>query len=463
MALKTAGLLALMAQAGLHVPAEPDSSVPVFKSIFADIGDEQSIAASLSTFGWHITNVASMDRDLRLPALVLLDEIGAGTDPIEGGALGVAIVDHFRTRGAVVLGTTHYDALKTYAQTTPGVQCAAFAFDPVGFAPTYELIYGSPGRSLALEMAGRLGLSRKVIDKARASLGTREAQLANQLARVDEDLAQLSEERKAAAREREAMARARAAAERREAGAARTRRGVQAQGHRSRGDRVRAATREIDAVVAALKRQTSALTTRETGAPRLSTGDHGALKSHAKAAVEAAAAQALGDRSETPAPVAAPAVESRAPRVGDRVIVPPFGLQGVVKSLADGQAEIDVQGKRLRARARDLTVLSAPVAKAAAPPASVRVNIDLVPREGVLSDLNVIGLTVDEALTRTERFLDETLVTDQRTVRVIHGHGTGRLQKAISGFLKSHPLVAGFHTAPTEHGGGGVTVVELKD
>ena len=112
-----------MAQAGLHVPAEPDSSVPVFKSVFADIGDEQSIAASLSTFGWHITNVASMDRDLRLPALVLLDEIGAGTDPIEGGALGVAIVDHFRTRGALVLGTTHYDALKTYAQTTPA--CSA--------------------------------------------------------------------------------------------------------------------------------------------------------------------------------------------------------------------------------------------------------------------------------------------------------------------------------------------------
>ena len=226
---------------------------------------------------------------------------------------------------------------------------------------------------------------------------------------------------------------------------------------------MRAATREIDAVVAALKRQTSALTTRDAGVPRLSTGDHGALKAHAKAAVGAAAAQALGDRAEAPAPVAPPAVEARAARVGDRVVVPPFSLQGVVKSLTDGQAEIDVQGKRLRARARDLTVLAAPAARAAAPVNSVRVNIELVPREGVLSDLNVIGLTVDEALTRAERFLDQSLVTDQRTVRVIHGHGTGRLQKAISGFLKSHPLVAGFHTAPTEHGGGGVTVVELKD
>ncbi len=463
-ALKTAGLLALMAQAGLHVPAEPGSSVPVFRSVFADIGDEQSIAASLSTFGWHITNVASMDRDLRLPALVLLDEIGAGTDPVEGGALGVAIVDHFRRRGALVLGTTHYDALKTYAQTTPNVRCAAFAFDPVGFAPTYELIYGSPGRSLALEMAGRLGLNRTIIDKARAGLGTREAQLASQLARMDDDLAQLAEERKAAAREREAMATARAAAEHREEELRAREEAFKRKVSDRVEDRVRAATREIDAVVAALKRQTSALTTREAGVPRLSTGDHGALKSHAKAAVEAVAAQALGgDRAQAAAAVATPEVESRPARVGDRVIVPPFGLQGIVKSLADGHADIDVQGKRLRARARDLAVLAAPAAKAAVPPNNVRVNIDLVPREGVLADLNVIGLTVDEAITRAERFLDETLVTDQRTVRVIHGHGTGRLQKAISGFLKSHPLVAGFHTAPTEHGGGGVTVVELKE
>ena len=227
-----------------------------------------------------------------------------------------------------MLGTTHYDALKTYAQTTAGVQCAAFAFDPVGFAPTYELIYGTPGRSLALEMAGRLGLSRKVIDKARASLGTREAQLANQLARVDEDLAQLSEERKAAAREREAMARARAAAERREQELREREEAFKRKVTDRVEDRVRAATREIDAVVAALKRQTSALTTRETGVPRLSTGDHGALKSHAKAAVDAAAAQALGDRAEAPAPVAAPAVESRAGprrRSRDRAAVRPAG------------------------------------------------------------------------------------------------------------------------------------------
>ncbi len=460
-ALKTAGLLALMAQAGLHIPADPGSSLPVFKSVFADIGDQQSIAASLSTFGWHVTNIAAMDHDLRLPALVLLDEIGAGTDPIEGGALGVAVVDHFRVRGALVVGTTHYDALKTYAQTTPGVQCAAFAFDPVGFAPTYQLLYGSPGRSLALEMAGRLGLNPRIVEQARQWLGARDALLANQLARVDDDLQQLADQRRAVEREREALAQARARAERREDELRAREDAFKHKLHDRIEDRVRAATREIDTVVQALKRQTSALAMRETGLPRLSTGDQGALKAHAKAAVEAAAARALDGR-DAPPPPEAPAV-TRPAVVGDRVVVPPFGLEGIVKAITDGQADIDVHGKRLRAPVRNLKVAGPAVQAPVRQAATIRVNVDLVPREGVLSDLNVIGCTVDEALARAERFLDESLVTDQRTVRVIHGHGTGRLQKAISGFLKTHPLVENFYTAPTEHGGGGVTVVELKD
>jgi DNA mismatch repair protein MutS2 len=464
-ALKTAGLLALMAQAGLHVPAAPGSSLPVFKSVFADIGDEQSIAASLSTFGWHITNIAGMDRALRLPALVLLDEIGAGTDPIEGGALGVAIVDHFRTRGALVIGTTHYDALKTYAQTTAGVECAAFAFDPDGFAPTYQLIYGSPGRSLALEMAQRLGLPARIIDRAREALGAREAQLVTQLARVDRDLQELTGQRREVERERLALAAARARVERQEEELRAKEAAFSRKLHDRIDERVRAATREIDTVVQALRRQTSALVSREAGPPRLSTGDHGALRAHAKAAVTAAAARARGEETAAePAPEPAPEVVSRPAATGDRVIVPPFGLEGVVRSISGGHAEVDVHGKRLRAAVRDLqVVVPSKPKKAESGTGQVRVHIDLAPREGVTSDLNVIGCSVDEALTRAERFLDETLVSEQRTVRVIHGHGTGKLQRAISGFLKTHPLVATFYTAPAEHGGGGVTVVELKD
>ena len=182
-ALKTAGLLALMAQSGLRIPAAHGSRLPVFRTVFADIGDEQSIEASLSTFSGHIKNIAAMDRSLSVPCLVLLDEIGSGTDPVEGGALGVAVIDHFRRRGATVIATSHYDALKSYASTTEGVQSAAFGFDPTTFAPTYELLYGSPGRSLALEIAARLGLSASVIAAARNNLTAREARLAEHLAR----------------------------------------------------------------------------------------------------------------------------------------------------------------------------------------------------------------------------------------------------------------------------------------
>ena len=460
-ALKTAGLLPLMAQAGLHIPAEPGSTVPVFQSVFADIGDEQSIASSLSTFGWHITNIASMDRDLRLPALVLLDEIGAGTDPVEGGALGVAIVDHFRQRGAVVVGTTHYEALKAYAATTEGVVSAAFAFDPVGFAPTYELVYGSPGRSLALEMAGRLGLADTIVQGARRALGTREAQLADQLARVDGELRRLAEDRRAVARERDAVQQAQDRAERRESELKAREEAFKRKVNDRIEQRVRAATREIDGIVQALKRQTSALATRDAGAPRLSTGDQGSLKAHARAAVDRAAAEALHGETAQRSPEEPVRVEARPAVPGDRVVVPPFGLEGVVKDVSGGQAEIDVRGKRLKAPVRSLQVLAGQAPTA--PVATVRVNVDLAPREGSLTDLNVVGCTVDEALTRAERFLDETLVTEQRTIRVIHGYGTGRLQKALAGLFKEHPLVSRFHAAPSEAGGAGVTVVELKE
>src|SRR6267378_1412387 len=204
-ALKSAGLLAMMMQAGLRIPAAPGSRLPVFRSLFADIGDEQSIEASLSTFSAHVTNIAAMDRGLHVPALVLLDEVGSGTDPIEGGALGVAVVDHFRTRGATVIATSHYDALKTYAATTDGVASAAFGFEPETFAPTYQLMYGSPGRSLALEIAARLGLNPSVVTAARQNLSAREAQLAEHLVKIDRDMRALEHEQRLAVRERETL------------------------------------------------------------------------------------------------------------------------------------------------------------------------------------------------------------------------------------------------------------------
>ncbi len=473
-ALKTAGLLVLMAQAGLRIPAADGSRLPVFRSLFADIGDEQSIDASLSTFSAHVANIASMDKSLSVPALVLLDEVGSGTDPIEGGALGVAVVDHFRRRGATLIATSHYDALKTYASTTEGVTSAAFGFDADTFAPTYQLLYGSPGRSLALEIAGRLGLNPSVIAAARQNLSAREAQLAEHLAKIDRDMRALEHEQRLASRERETLQATEARMRQREDALHQREETFKRRLTEELETEVRQARHEIDEVIAALKAKTTAI----ANAPRLvSTGDTGAARSDARAAVESIAKRALAggndpeDASDSaiPSPQSAirPSTNSGRPElaegrdviVGDRVIVGGLGLEAIVTGLHDGAADLDVRGKRMRSSIRDLRV----VGGAPAAPPQAHVHVELQPREAGPSDLNVIGCTVDEALSRAERFLDESLLTDQRTVRFIHGYGTGQLKRALAGFLGQHPLVAKFATAPPEQGGGGVTVVELKE
>ena len=174
----------------------------MFRGVFADIGDEQSIEASLSTFSSHISNLVAMDRELQLPALVLLDEVGTGTDPNEGGALATAIVQHFRQRGALVIATTHFDAVKTWGIGTEGVAVAAFAFDPQNFAPTYRLIYGAPGRSLAIEMAQRLGMPQSVIAAARGYLSDDQKRLQAHLSRLDAQARALESDRVKLERER---------------------------------------------------------------------------------------------------------------------------------------------------------------------------------------------------------------------------------------------------------------------
>ncbi len=405
-ALKTAGLLPLLAQSGLLVPAADGTQVPVFRSVFADIGDEQSIAASLSTFSGHIANIVAMDRALMLPALVLLDEAGGGTDPNEGGALAMAMIDHFRVRGAMVVATTHYDALKSYAVTTEGVTPAGFGFDPATFAPTYRLNYGSPGSSLALEIATRLGLPASIIDAARQHRSVREAQLAEHLAKVERDIQSLEHERRLAARERAALEEEATKMQAREHELRNREETFRRRLDERIDARLRDARKEIDAVVAALKARTDAMAAdaERRSAPRLviPTGETGAARAEARAAVEAIGQRLRTTGGEEPqaapaASVAAPEIPGRAPAIGDRVKVGGLGLEGIVQALHDRDAEIDVRGKRLRARVDELRVL-VPAAVGPAQPAKVRVNVELQPREGSLTELNVIGCNVDEAL-----------------------------------------------------------------
>jgi len=449
-ALKTAGLLALMAQAGLHIPAEQSSRVPVFRCVFADIGDEQSISASLSTFSAHIANVVSMDRNLTLPALVLLDEVGAGTDPVEGGALGIAVIDHFRKRGAHLIATTHYDALKSYASTTDGVTSAAFGFDPDSFAPTYRLVYGSPGRSLAIEIAARLGVPPPVIAAARENLSDEQKQLADHLARVDKELRAIEQQRRELSNQRAALIESEKKLRGREVSVREREETFRRRLDTKIDDQLREARREIDKVIDELRNR----------APRLvNTGETGVARSEARASIDQIVGR-IGAKTEGPAKAAPYVTEEPAGPIeaGSRVVVGGLGLEGTVVELRGNDAEIDVRGKRMRAKVRDLRALGGTPASA-----RVNVNVDLQPREGSLSELNVIGQTVDDAIARLEKFLDESTLTDQRTIRIVHGHGTGQLRRAIAAFLKNHPLVAHYELAPQKEGGGGATIVELKD
>jgi DNA mismatch repair protein MutS2 len=408
---------------------------------------------------------------------VLLDELGAGTDPVEGGALGMAIVDHFRERGALVVATTHYDALKSYAATTPGVMAAAFGVSPDSFAPTYRLIYGSPGASLALDMAARLGLPPTIVAAARGFRSTRETQVAEHLARVDQDLQALDRERREVAQERLKLAavendlRARV-----EAVKAR-----EARAQRKADDalqaRLRDAKREIDRVVEDARAKAGALAdaaasprlvTRHGGATRaggrviggLSTGETGGLRAGAHAALDAVAGRVRDGGEAEPADAILPADPALDVPIatGVRVRVPP-GLEGVVTSVQGKTAEVSVNGKRLKAPVADLVVIGR--AGTAAP--AVRVNVNLTSTETSASDLNVVGCTVPEALERTDKFLDQAVLGERREVRVIHGYGTGQLRKAIAAFLADHPQVLRAAGAPANQGGDGVTVVELKD
>ncbi len=458
-ALKTIGLLVLMAQAGLHIPAGQGASLPVFRSVFADIGDEQSIADSLSTFSGHIAHIVAMESSLTLPALVLLDEIGAGTDPVEGGALGSAIIDHFRRRGALVAATTHDDMLKSYASTTGGVACAGFGFDPETYAPTYELTYGSPGRSLALEIAARLGVPASIIDDARARRSTRESQLAEHLARVERDIAQVNAQRAELEAGRRQLAEERATLlqaqqsldEQKKAARQRLRAGVDAE--------LKAARSTVEEILGDLRSRAGALVEPAGGQvagrarQQVTTGATGALRRTAVDALEEVRERSESVFPEPPEPQA----PTTPAQVGDRVRVESLGLEGTLVAVHGDDAEVEARGKRLHVPAGNLRTVEAPAGVGGGVTVAVETNAE------ALQELNVIGCRVDDALSRVEKYVDQALLGGVEQLRVIHGHGTGQLRRAIAGFLDEHPLVAKFEAAAPEQGGRGVTVIELKD
>jgi len=452
-ALKTVGLLTLMAQAGLHIPADRISVVSVFSQLFADIGDEQSIAQSLSTFSSHMKNVIDMFARVTPDSLVLLDEMGAGTDPTEGAALARSIVATLLDRGPLTVATTHYSELKSFAYTTPGVENASVEFNVETLSPTYRLLIGVPGRSNALAIAARLGLPGGIVGRARSYLTPQEVQ-------VDELLGQIKDERDAAE-----AARAAAVAEQQQAEQLRR----VAQETLREAERARVAARE-----AALSELEGELTgireeLRRLGRDReqVAVTREWLRQAETRAtelgqSVRQVRAARPAPRPTGPAPVAL--------RPGDRVIVASLGQQGDVLELRDGdEAEVQVGTFRLRRPLSDLTRLSRNQvrtvereSRTSTPRRAPAVSIVPARGETVPLDIDVRGMRAMEAEETLERYLNDAYLASLPFVRIIHGKGTGALRQAIRQFLAQHPLVAGTEGERDQQGGEGVTIARLR-
>lgn len=479
-ALKAFGLLAVMAQAGLLIPVERGSRFTPLKSIFADIGDDQSISASLSTFSARIAHVVEMEKALELPALMLLDEVGSGTDPVEGGALGTAVIDHFLRRGATIVATTHDDSLKSYAATTPGVAAAAFGFIAETYAPTYRLVYGAPGRSLALEIAERLGMPAPVIADARARRSGRESQLAAHLERVDKELAVLAQEKAVTRAEQDALAAERKALQEREARLAEREAVLKRRMDDKLNERLREARAEVDKVVEELKSKAKLAAgqaeTRLRDGRGLTTGDIGELRAEARASLEEIGAVLDGSAAPEPKEAAPDAI----PANGTTVFVTSFGVDGIVRGGSGKNVDIEMRGKRMRVALKDIRLRrpgsgvqgpgSGPGSRVRPESAAARASMSYArpnpgsaPVAAVSMELMLIGQTVDQAVDNIEKFVDAALLKDARMLRIVHGHGTGKLREAVREFFKKHPLVADIAPAPDSQGGAGATIITLKD
>jgi len=454
--LKTVGLLCAMAQSGLHIPAEEGSRLPLFTQIFADIGDEQSIEQSLSTFSGHMTNIVRIIADAKDHALVLLDEVGAGTDPTEGAALAKAVLLELNERGCRTIATTHYGELKVFAQTTAGFCNASVEFDLNTLRPTYRVIAGLPGSSNALAISGRLGLSKALITRARELMGEAPQAFEQVLKQAEGARRSLDRERSAAARSRQEAEHAtetlkqqqRELDEKREASLARAR--TQAQ------EVLQKARQEANELLEELRVALKETRTHEA----VSTGPNmNALRQRAREVLSALTETVEALPAAPPVKVKAPAHPGLAEvSAGQEVVVRGLGHRGIALGDGKGNDQVEVQVGIMRTRVPvselEPAVPIAPAYTAPRAPASE-------PVRQVLPEIHLLGLRAEEAADRLEEYLYDALEMGLSSVRIVHGFGTGALRGVVRDVLNHHPAVRASRAGGSGEGGGGVTIAEI--
>ncbi len=452
--LKTTGLLALMALAGIPVPAAR-AEFPIFDAVLADIGDYQSIEQNLSTFSAHVTNIDFISRTATAKSLVLLDELGSATDPEEGAALAVAIAAYFSRVGAMTIISTHHTSLKVYAANTPGVLNAAAGFDETTLQPTYELRMGVPGASAGINIAQRLGLNPEIIDAARSRLGAQALDIANFLDRLHAELRQAEQER--------------IALRTRETELAKEKSRLALDGLREQRDKIREMERKLDSVlrdfeyhareaVSAIQDKAAAQKLSKDAERRVAKLRREFREQFDSTVVAHTTGADQGD------PNAQPQVIKRVSE-GDTVKLKSMGRAALVKrKIDDDQFEVEIGAMKMKIARDDIAEVltrsgDSPVQAARSRGISVTLEKE---ESSVPGEINVIGQNVDDATREVEKFLDRAFLAGRDRVRIVHGSGMGILRKALRQYLQKHPQVATVSEPPLNEGGGGATVVELK-
>jgi DNA mismatch repair protein MutS2 len=458
-ALKTTGMAALAAQSGIPVAAQR-AVLPMFDRVLVDIGDEQSIAADLSTFSAHMLNLKAMLEAATAQSLVLVDEMGTGTAPEEGAALAVALLDEFRAKKCIVLATTHHDRLKAYASTTPGVVNAAVEFDDVNLRPTYRLMVGVPGGSSGIAIAQRLGIAAGIIERARSLLAPESREAADLIAYLHRSRDELDRLQKQMAAERHALEE--------------ERKKLRTEWVERQQKRIK----ELEAQFAEMQKRfdenvarvVEAVKERELRAQMEKSARRKMqdARREARDDLNAAVVQTISDSQADLGvhPASKEAVSADLLQPGAKIRVRGFSKPVVLRRIDGSSAEIEAGPLRMKVAIEEITGVEAEASAsktAAAAPKLQSVTVTAQRGEGAATDeINVIGMTVEEATGRLDKFLDEAALANRAKVRIIHGHGTGALRKGIGTFLSSHPLVEKHSFETEERGGKAITVVELQ-
>ncbi|MGG0794241.1 endonuclease MutS2 [Brevibacillus laterosporus] len=442
--IKTLGLLSLMTMAGLHIPAQEETEMAVFSSIFADIGDEQSIEQSLSTFSSHLTNIIRILDQMDEKSLVLFDELGAGTDPTEGAALAMSILDHVLAKGARLVATTHYSELKAYAYDTPEVVNASVEFDVQTLRPTYRLLVGVPGRSNAFAIASRLGLNEQIIDKARRSVSKEENQVEKMIASLESNKKTAEKEREDAENIRKQAEELRQQLEEERRQFAETKNRLLEKAEEEARVAVQLAREEAEEIIRELRQM------RKEGVD---------FKEHRLIDAKKRLGNAVLELEKEKVKKPAKAVRATQIKIGDEVMVESFGQKGtVLDKVSSTEYLVQLGIIKMKVKKDDMHV----VKESVQPKKPVQYTTIKREANSVKLDLDLRGYNVEDSIQEIDRYLDDAVLAGFHKVSIIHGNGTGVLRKGVHEFLRRHRSVKSFRLGGQGEGGVGATIVELK-